>query len=74
MGFSRLTLPGRLASLDREKGSFGAWRGLQWVGALMLGAGLTACAGITPESSAAAMARRAGAPPGAFDIQGQYDA
>jgi len=54
MGFSRLTLPGRLASLDREKGSFGAWRGLQWVGALMLGAGLTACAGITPESSAAA--------------------
>jgi len=54
MGFCRLTLPKRLASLDREKGSFGARRAMQWVGALMLGAGLAACAGITPESSAAA--------------------
>jgi len=54
MGFSRLTLPGRLASLDREKGSFGTSFALQWAGALVLGAGLAACAGITPESSAAA--------------------
>jgi hypothetical protein len=54
MRFSRLTLLGSLASLGCEKGRFGVGRGLQWAGAVVLGAGLAACAGITPESSAAA--------------------
>jgi hypothetical protein len=54
MRFSRLTLLGTLASLGFEKGRFGAGRSLLWASALVLGAGLAACAGITPESSAAA--------------------